>query len=133
MRRSNGLTLLELLIALAVLSVGIVAGAAMQTTALRTTNRATVLQQGVKIATAELEMQRQLATPANKTTCLSGASAGYTCEAVVVPRSVSGTALTCASTVPTGSRVAYRVTVTISGPLESQYSLTSLILLQSAA
>ena len=125
MSRNDGLTLLEVLIALIILAIGILAAASMQTTALSTTSRATISQQLTKLASAEIEMQRQLATPTNKPTCLSGSTTGYACTTTVLPCSVSGTSITCSSR--TTAVAAYRTTVVVSGPRNSTFTLSTLI------
>lgn len=124
MKSSTGLTLIEVLIAIVVLAVGVLAAAAMQTTALRASNDARAIQGVTKIAEAEIEFRRQidLTTPAGKgTTCKTAVTTGYTCVVDVLPCSLSATALSCSSSA--SAPVADQATVTVDGPRSKTITL----------
>lgn len=132
MKTSSGLTLLELLIAIVVLAVGVLAAASMQTSALSASNRSRVAQEVTNTARTEIERQRQfvrsgtapaLASP----TCLSTVPSGYTCTVTVVPCRIANTppVLVCAT--GTGTVVADQVTVSVSRPQASPATLRTVI------
>lgn len=128
-RHSEGLTLVEVLVALFILAVGVIAAATMQTTALRATHRGNIVQELTQLADAELEMQRQLETPTAGNTCLSGGKTGFSCSTVTVPCKYvpASTTLECAASTSVAEQIAYQTTVTVRGPNSDIFSLTSLI------
>lgn len=124
MKKSKGLTLIEVLIAIVVLAVGVLAAAAMQTTALRASSDAKAIQGVTEFAEREIELRRQfdLSTPAGKsTTCTSVTPmpTGYTCGVVVSACQLSGSSLACAGT----GTDADRIVVTVTGPREKTITL----------
>lgn len=129
MRRSDGLTLVEVLVALLVLAVGVIAAATMQTTALRTTNSGNVSQELTKLAEAEIQMQRQLTTPTAGNACLSGSKTGYSCRITIVPCQyvTASNNIACAASTPAANRIAYQTTVIVTGPNTDTFSLSNLI------
>lgn len=135
MKTSPGFTLLEVLVAIVVLAVGVLAAASMQTTALSASNRSRIAQEMTNTARTEAERQRQFARPGTASAeaspaCLSTVPTGYTCTVVVVPcRIVSGSnplRLSCATT-ETGPVVADQVTVSVSRPQTAPVSLRTVI------
>lgn len=128
MRSNQGITLAEVLIALVILTLGVLAAADMQLSALGTSSRAAVSQQLTKLASAELETQRQLATPRDQQGCLSGELTGYTCTTTVSPCSLGTSEFTCAAGV--SSALAYSVRVVTTGPRASSFTLSTLIAAQ---
>lgn len=134
MRHREGLSLVEVLVALVILAVGVIAAATMQTTALRATHRGNIAQELTRLADAELEMQRQLGTPTAGNTCLGGAQTGFSCLTTVVPcKYVSAsTDIECAASTPVAEHIAYQTTVTVTGPNSDTFSLTSLIPIETS-
>lgn len=124
MKSSTGLTLIEVLIAIVILAVGVLAAAAMQTTALRASNDAQAIQGVTKTAEAEIEFRRQIdltATAGQQPTCKTAVATGYTCVVSVVPCSLSAGALSCSSGAL--SSVADQATVTVNGPRSKTITL----------
>lgn len=127
MKSTVGMTLLEVLIAIAVLAVGVLAAAAMQTTALRASNDARAIQDVTEFAEREIELRRQFdlsSTAGKSTTCTSVTPlpTDYTCNVEVRNCQLSGTALSC-STGSVTTPVADQITVTIGGPREKTITL----------
>lgn len=88
MTRSNarsGLSLVEVLIALAVLAIGIVALANLQASSLRFTSTAEELRTVTQIAEAELEWRRQTEIQPLSTDCESTVPNGFECTVAIVP------------------------------------------------
>lgn len=144
MKTSSGFTLLEVLVAIVVLAVGVLAAASMQTSALSASNRSRIAQEVTNTARTEAERQRQFirsgtapaTSPAN---CLSTLPPGYICTTpstvgnvtvTIVPcRIVSGSnplRLSCTTT-ETGPVVADQVTVGVSRPQAAPVSLRTVI------
>ncbi len=133
MRDSQGLTLIEVLIAIVVLAVGVLAAASMQTSALSASNRARVAQELTNTARTEMERQREFARPGIDPApeCLSknALPSGYTCTVTVAPCRI-----TTATTPPslscgtgTGTVVADQVTVSVSRPQTPAVTLRTII------
>lgn len=95
MKGSNGLTLLEVVIAVAILAVGVLAAAMLQASSLRATRAAQDLQSINLVARSQIDSWRgsQLTqTTAETFDCSTGA---LTCEVVVRPCTLAGGGLTC--------------------------------------
>lgn len=116
----RGLTLVEVIIAIAVLAIGILAALALQSNALRASSTARAIQEVTKIADAELVVRRQGGTG---TGCLTAAPAGYTCTLVVQPCQVVSGAFSCGS----GS-AAQLLTLTVAGPRDQSITVSTLVL-----
>lgn len=136
MKSTRGLTLLEVVIALVILSVGVLMAAGMQTNALQASSDATAIQSVTKVAESELEFRRKIDLTlaiGKATTCMhadtdgvpntdgssDGLPSGHTCKVVVATCTLdaltpSGTRLACPP-VAAGPLVADQVTVTITG------------------
>lgn len=124
MKSTVGMTLLEVLIAIVVLAVGVLAAAAMQTTALRASGDAKAIQDVTEFAEREIELRRQLdlSTTAGKSaTCTSVTPlpTGYTCAVEVRACQLSGSSLNCTGT----GTDADQITVTVSGLREKTITL----------
>ena len=125
----TGLTLVEVVIAVAILAIGILAALAMQSTALQSTRRMTVAQAFTKIAFTELDFQRSVFTttsapaPGSCVGRLTGADAasGFECEVVVTDCVVTESAANCppASGVPN----AFLVDVIVGRPNDGSLTL----------
>lgn len=125
----SGLTLLEVILAVAILAIGILASLAMQSTALQSTRGMTVAQTYAKVAFTELDFQRSIFTTTNTPTAGScedrlspaDAAANFECNVVVIDCLVSAGAVTCPST--SGLPNAYLVEVTVSRPNDGALTL----------
>lgn len=131
MKASAGLTLLELLVAIVVLAIGVLAAASMQTSALSASNRSRIAQEVTNTARTEAERQRQFVrfgtAPAPPSpVCLSSVPSGYTCTVTVAPCRIVSGALTCMTTA-TGPVVADQVTISVSRPQNSPVLLRTVI------
>lgn len=137
MRSDTGLTLIEVLVAIVILAVGVLAAATMQTTALRASNDAKAIQGVTKLAEGELELRRSISLstfPGNSTDCQSvdkdadgkpKVPTGYTCGVVIRPCGLSSTtppALSCPAT-GVSNPVADQATVTVNGPRSKTIAL----------
>lgn len=125
--KQQGLTLIEVLIAVMVLGVGVIAAASMQTTSLKASSTARIVQEVTNAARTEMELQRKQvrgSLSAAPEPCLSNPS--YKCEVVVVPcRLISGV-LSC-SMAQSGTVVADQITVTVVGPQASEVRLDTVV------
>lgn len=124
MRSDAGLTLIEVLIAIVILAVGVLAAAAMQTTALRASSDARAIQDVTEFAKREIELRRQfdLSSTAGKSKAEDCPDpTGYTCTVEVRACQLSGTALSCAG--GTSNLVADQIAVTVTGPREKTTTL----------
>lgn len=92
--RSEGLTLVEVMISLAVLAVGIFGLVQLQGASLRYTSRAESMRTVTQIAEAEVEWLRQTEVDVLRTTCDSYVPPGYTCEVDIVPLGFIGYGIT---------------------------------------
>jgi len=85
----RGLTLIEVLIAVAVLAIGILATVAFQTATLNTNRQAQTINQLTRLATTEMEIRRQtLVEEAGTSTCLTAVPNGFAqgdCVVEIVP------------------------------------------------
>lgn len=127
MKSTVGMTLLEVLIAIAVLAVGVLAAAAMQTTALRASSDARAIQDVTEFAEREIELRRQFdlnSTAGKSPTCTSVAPVptGYTCAVEVRACQLSSSTLSCTGT----GTDADQVVVIVTGPREKTITLRTI-------
>lgn len=134
MRDSQGLTLIEVLIAIVILAVGVLAAASMQTSALSASNRARVVQELTNTARTEMERQREFvrsgtSAAAASPTCLSTAPSGYTCTVTVAPCRITTATTPPSLSCSTGTNtvVADQVTVSVSRPQTTAVTLRTVI------
>lgn len=118
-RFADGLTLVEVVIAVAILAVGVLAAFAMQASALQATRTATITQDLSNIAASEIELQRAfvrtVASPATLPCRTAFEQPMYACSVTVLPCTyISGT-LTCVNQNVVGPS-ARQITVTVTGP-----------------
>lgn len=121
-RRTAGLTLVEVIVALAVLGVGIAAMAALQSGALSNTVVAREITQATRLAQNEVAWQRETAIEIGSTECKTNRDpvtgvqqlpAGFTsCAVVIEPCVLESNAIVCDAAI---TPAAYRVTVTLEG------------------
>ena len=124
-----GLTLVEVLVAISVLSIGILALAQLQTVALQNTARAEAINRTTRLGRGELEWQRQTALEPGSDLCSALVPEDFTgCSVDIVPcvlvfeEDGSGR-LVCNPAVAPST---YRVTVTADGPRGETFSLSTL-------
>lgn len=131
-RSRRGLTLVEVLIAIAVLAIGILALAQFQAASLRNTALADSINQTTRLVRGELEWQRQTAVSPDVTDCeaaLNGLPDGFTqCVVEILPCALvftdtGGGFLACDEDAAPST---YRVTVTAVGPRGQQLTLETL-------
>lgn len=136
MKSTAGFTLIEVLVAIVVLAMGVLAAAAMQTSALRASNDARAVQEVTKLAEREIALWRQIelrtfyateSSPAFETKCETKSTQEAkidVCQVIVRPcrlDTTAGTPPTVAMNCPTSSsvapadRVADQITVTVTG------------------
>lgn len=115
MKSVTGLTLIEVLIAIVVLAVGVLAAAAMQTTALRASSDSRAIQGVTEFAEREIELRRQFdlnSAAGRSTTCTSvtPTPTDYTCGVLVSACQLSGSSLACAGTGTDADQIVVTVT-----------------------
>src|SRR5690554_6776688 len=98
--REAGLTLVEVVIAVAILAIGVLAVFALQGNALRGTRGAVLSQQMAKLAQSELQLQREfsryVSAPVRGESCRSGLpSDAFACTVDVLPCEMSGADIAC--------------------------------------
>ena len=125
----SGLTLVEVLIAMAILAIGIMALAQFQAASLRNTALADSISQTTRFVRGELEWQRQTAVSPADVTCATLLPDGFaSCAVTIVPcaygfTTAGGGALYCAED---ASPSTYRVTVNAVGPRGQELTLQTL-------
>ena len=117
----TGLTIIEVLIALVIFAVGVMALAQLQTSSLRFSSQAEQLRTATQIAEGEIEWRRQTAITVGANPCDSYTPEGFTCSVTIIPCNASGDGLTCAAGLV--APVAYEITVAVTGPRIEEFSL----------
>ena len=118
MKGSNGLTLLEVVIAVAVLAVGVLAAAMLQASSLRATRAAQDLQGINLVARSQIDSWRGSRLTQTTVETFDCSTGSLTCEVVVRPCATAGGGLTCTlATVVDPS--AHAVIVTVTSPERS--------------
>lgn len=121
MRRGDGLTLVEVVVAIAILAIGVLAVFALQGSALRGTRTATIAQELSNLVQSELQLQREFSRHVNAPvwgeSCRSGIVRDdvYTCTVDVLPCEMAGSDLRCRAA-SVSDAVARQIDVTITGP-----------------
>lgn len=124
-----GLSLIEVLIAIAILGVGILALAQLQTASLRNSALAESINRATRLARGELEWQRQTALDPGEIDCSALVPDDFgECRVDVLPCSLEfasggGASLVCGASV---SPSTYRVTVSVEGPRGQDIVLSTL-------
>ncbi len=128
--RQLGLTLVEVMIAVVILTVGVLAAAGMQTSGLQATRVAKAVQELNSAASTEMDVWRgsylSSTTPETRV-CLTTDSS---CEVEVLPCALSAGTMDCTrKSVP--APVAHIVTVRISHQVGRDLELTSLVRMET--
>ncbi len=131
MRLARGLTLVEVVVAVAILAIGVLAVFALQGNALRGTRSATIAQEMSNLAQSELQLQREFArhvsSPVWGETCRSGIAIDvFGCTVDVLPCELSGNSIVC-RTSSVSDAVARQVDVTISGPGNQSVKVSTVV------
>jgi prepilin-type N-terminal cleavage/methylation domain-containing protein len=125
-RARSGLTLLEVVIAVAVLAVGVLAALGLQGTALNATGRARASQEVSKLAQAELAIRREMTlAPVTNQACRTIVPTGYGCTVTVSACSLASSTFSCTGTIATP--VAHFVTVNVTGPRSPVLTVNALV------
>lgn len=133
----GGLSLIEVIVAIAILAIGVLAAALFQTSTLRTNTDASLRVQATRIATTEMELRRQTfydpadedeAPRADGTIPCRTAVAGFECSAVVqnceLAVALAGSSLDCASA---GAEfTTYQISVRVTDPRGGVVEVASL-------
>ncbi len=129
MIRSNGLTLVEILIAIVILAVGVIGAMLMQTTGLRATRTSQVMQDLNADARSQLDLMRlRLSSESWNSPTTSGCDIRGTsnCSVEIRPCLVAGGQLDC-RVASASEPAAHAVRVTVS-QLENEVVLDTIIL-----
>ena len=129
--RTQGLTLIEVVIAVSILAVGVLAVFGLQSSALRGTRTATLAQELANIAQSELQLQREftrhVTAPVSGETCRSGIALDvFTCTVDVLPCDYGGGAITCRNT-SIVTAVARQIDVTVTGPNNEALKVSTVV------
>lgn len=129
MTSRSGLTLIELIIAIAIIAIGITAAIALQTSSLRYSSQAEIINHVTRAAEGEIEWRRQISigtTSVGTKKCQSiMPDTIVACEVVILPCVLpAGTnEFTCIDTVI--SPIAYELVVNVTGTRNQQVSVRS--------
>jgi prepilin-type N-terminal cleavage/methylation domain-containing protein len=124
-RARSGLTLIEVVIAVAVIAVGVLAALGLQSSALSATGTARASQEVSKLAEAELAIRREMTLAPVTQPCRATVPAGYTCTVTVSACSLGSGTFSCGGTI--AAPVAHFVTVSVTGPRSSVLSVNALV------
>ena len=123
MKKQHGLSLVEVMVAMVIIAVGVIAAAGLQTTALKNTTKAQTVNEVTKIAENELSLQRQMDGSGDQ--CETQISSEYTCSVTVIPCNVQSGAISCSSSIATPK--AYQISVNVTGPQQNSVSLSTIV------
>jgi Tfp pilus assembly protein PilV len=132
MKHTSGLGLVEVLIAIVILAVGVLAASGLQTSALKGTRTAKISQTLSNLAQSELQLQqgfvRSVDDPTKGETCRSTSSAeGFSCSSVnIYPCELSSGALTCKDG-SVSNPVAWQITVVVAGPDHKHFKASTVM------
>lgn len=131
MRDVIGLGILEVVVALLILTVGVLAAFGLQASSLQGTQSATIIHEMSNIAERELQAQRQFKRRvedfATQTpTCRTSFDDLFGCSVSVFPCSLSGGTLTCQSATVAGP-AAHQITVEVTGPQNRRVSVSTVV------
>lgn len=121
----KGFSLIEILVAVAVMSIGILALVALQTNAMKFNAQSRAKQDLLGVTQAELALQKNLDHSTGTPSCVAPVPSGYSCTVVRVPCELSGSALSCQASV--SDPVGYHIIVKTQGPKDTQLELGALV------
>ena len=119
---TKGLSLIEVLIAVAVLGIGVLAAAALQQSSLSASSSASITREATRFAESELELQKAGVA----STCLTTESLpeAYDCQVDITTCSLQPLGVSCDNSMPV---VADLVRVTISAPRDTSVALATVV------
>lgn len=125
--RTVGLSLIEVIIAVAVVAVAAFAAFMVQANSIRSSARAQTIQRVTKLAESEMEINRQVVSAAGSNQiCQNTMPRGYSCNLTIKYCNLSSNALSC-SLSGVSTPVARLVDVQITGPYSQNVSLRRVI------
>lgn len=125
MNRASGLTLIEVLLAIAILAVGVLAAAGLQTTALGTNRRVRALQEVTDAANSEIQLQRSMWPPQDGACQATGTvNDRLECVVEVVSCPISDSGSSCSEADPNAYLVTVRARATSGENLELKTVVT---------
>ncbi len=127
MRAQHGFTMVEVLIALVVLAIGVIAAVQLQASSLMFSSQAEATKQVTRVVEAELQWRRQTELTLGQTQCQSFVPPGFTrCEVEILPCAMpaGSNVFTCSNRVI--SPIAYQITVWVTGPRQQSFELRSI-------
>lgn len=119
--RKDGLTLVEVILAVGILAFVLLTLAALQGSSLRVTAETAATREAVRLAENEIERQR---ITLDATGCATTMPTGYSCEITVVYCATSGATITCSSATDESSATSSAVRVTITDATARELTLT---------
>ena len=131
MRRSDGMTLIEVMVAIVIIAVGILAAASLQTTSLRASSNARLSIQLTELAQNELDVKRKTVYTDEESIhpdCSTTMPGSYSCKVTVAPcTSTSLGTLNCANSLITTTPAGHYATVTVRDPQQTEFSLSAVL------
>lgn len=129
----KGFTLTEVMIAIMIFGIGILAASALQFNTLQVNKKAETIKELTQLATLEIEVKRQkhrdnVWDSSQGQTCdtLQGSS-DYSCSVAVAPCSFDGTAFSCSSSVANPAAHELSVTVTDKSDSSNSFVLSTMV------
>ncbi len=122
--RKNGLSIIEFLIALAIIAVVMLAVLGLQTTSLKSSRQALRMQQATALAKAEIERLRSspIGLPES---CSTKSANGYALSCTSIPCVMESSGPRCETTV--SSPTAYRIQIEVSRDSQSLLQIQTVI------
>ena len=127
MKNARGLSLVEVLVAIAVLAIGVIGAVQLQASSLTASSRGESIQDATTIARAELEHRLQIIlTPNPSEDCLAEIPDSFQCTAAVLPCTFASGAVSCSAGIDAGI-LGYEISVEATGPRGDTARLTSFV------
>lgn len=127
---NKGFTLPEVMVALGIFAIGMIASFGLQMSSMATSSRTEQVKTITEIAASTLEIKRQyyrefVYESSDNQDCES-VDEGYACVVAVQPCELSGNTIRCANGTAS-SPVAHYITVTVIAPNQSTFTLSALV------
>lgn len=124
MTRSEGFTLIEVIVAVAVVSIGVFALLQVMGNGLRASSVAEQIRLATSVAESELDYRQQKNINLMGTlACATEVPDGFACQVVITPCTLVSGEYSCTSGLAVDDTVAYRVDVTATSPRGQDTSL----------
>ena len=121
----NGFSLIEVLVAVAVMSIGVLGVVALQTNAMKFNAQSRAKQDLLGYTQTELALQKNLDHSGATPSCAAPLPSGYSCNVVRVPCELSGSAMSCQASV--SDPVGYHIIVQTEGFKDTRLELGALV------